>query len=493
MLCRLSAFAILLATSLLLGSAAAGADNLKVIIQGLGGERCRDPDSQLTCVKRTVPVDHRANTGPTIDIKYAISFARNESKGVLFYVVGGPGSSGPALAEGYLESYEDKLTGKNRLTENMDIVFFDLRGIGPVDGLTCPQAETSFKIAQPSIKRPDETIAIAKRFAKDCPREFNSGKLINFLDTDQAIRDIELFRQDIGSPKIWIYGMSYGTQFAQRYATIFPTSVRGIIIDGVVDLNLSSADYYGSYVRGAEDLLKRVFKACRDMNPCNADMKGDPAAVYDALAAKATVQPIEIAFPLADGSFTKRELTGIMLEQSAYAALYAPDKRATFLRALAAASRDNLLPLLMLGYSWLGVDPETLKVEPNPAWYGAAYYAITCSDYGEVTTTPDNTALEIMADAKAFAPKAPRFLDLYYLERLACAFWPRRGPTNRSAAIRRRRVPDVDSQCRRRSHHAAHHGEVGIRSCPRQRFLDHHGGRITRHLEHQSLCGQSRL
>ena len=72
-----------------------------------------------------------------------------------------------------------------------------------------------------------------------------------------------------------------------------------------------------------------------------------------------------------------------MLEANAFYALYGPDDRATFLRALAAASRGELLPMLRLGYSNLAVDPETEEGVADPTWFGAAYYAITCTDYGE--------------------------------------------------------------------------------------------------------------
>ena len=63
-----------------------------------------------------------------------VSFATAESKGLLIYVVGGPGGSGLSVADDYLSAYDSKLT------ENMDIVFFDQRGIGPGHGLACPKA-----------------------------------------------------------------------------------------------------------------------------------------------------------------------------------------------------------------------------------------------------------------------------------------------------------------------------------------------------------------
>ena len=105
--------------------------------------------------------------------------------------------------------------------------------------------------------------------------------------------------------------------------------------------------------------------------------------------------------------------------------------RATFLRALAAASRGELLPMLRLAYSNLAVDPETEEGVADPTWFGAAYYAITCTDYGEGTADGEETARALIERAKAFAPRAPRLLRSYFAERLACAFWPKRGSNER--------------------------------------------------------------
>ena len=402
---------------------ASAADTLKATIDKLGGQPCRV--GNLTCVSVEVPVDYRANAGAKIKIEYAVSFASGESKGILFYVVGGPGGSGIGVADDYLAAFDA------RLTENMDIVFFDQRGVGPDHGIECPKAQGIFDQTDISVDKPDEAIAAARKFATDCPAELKSRDLLGFVDTETAIRDLEEFRQKIGAPKVWIYGESYGTQFSQQYATLYSTAVKGVVLDGVVDLALDFDGYYASYTEAAEKILARVFAACGDIAACAKDMQGDAAAVYDALAAKA---PVEIDYPRGDGTIVKRKLTPAMLDANAFYALYGPDDRATFLRALAAASRGELLPMMRLAYSNLAVDPETEEGVADPNWFGAAYYAITCTDYGEGTADGEATARAVIERAKAFAPRAPRLLRSYFAERLACAFWPKRGPNERPKA-----------------------------------------------------------
>ncbi|WP_309666409.1 alpha/beta hydrolase [Tabrizicola sp.] len=393
-------------------------------LANLGGEPCENSD--LTCVTLTVPRDHRANDPSlTMQITFAVSFATEDSKGMLFYFVGGPGGSGLASADNYIAAFDESLS------QNMDIVFVDQRGTGPVHGLACPVAQARFDSADASIDQPEAAIATAKTYVNDCIAELDVGDFLAVVNSDQAIRDSELFRQAIGAPKVWLYGESYGTQFVQGYATLFPDAVRGVIVDGVVDLNLSAEGFYSAYTRASESLLARTLQACATLPGCAQDMGRDAAQVYDDLAAQLKSGPIDIDLVLADGSTVQRKLTMGLLDANAFYALYGPDGRSGFLRVLAAAGRGNLVPMLQLGYSNMYIDPQTESGLADPSWFGAAYYAITCTDYDSGTGTPEERAAKIIEEAKAFAPNAPRLLRSYYLERLACAFWPYQGEAKR--------------------------------------------------------------
>ncbi|MBL9051916.1 MAG: alpha/beta hydrolase [Tabrizicola sp.] len=382
--------------------------------------------SGLSCTSLTVPLDHRANDpAKTLEITFALSFASIESRGILFYFVGGPGGSGLASAENYLSSFDPSLT------DYMDIVFVDQRGTGPVHGLSCPKAQAIFDIAPASLDEPEAALATARTYVADCTAELGQDAILAVVNTDQAIRDFEMFRQKLGAPKVWLYGESYGTQVAQAYATQFPEAIKGVIVDGVVDLNLSAEGFYRSYTLAAEELLAETLALCAEIVACKADMGGDAGEVYDALAARAAEAPVAVPLTLSDGSQVQRALTTGLLEANAFYALYSPEGRAGFLRALAAAGRGDLQPMLQLGYSNMYIDPETEIGQEDPGWYGAAYYAITCSDYASGPGTPEENAARILQEARALAPEAPRLLRSYYLERLACAFWPHQGPDRR--------------------------------------------------------------
>jgi pimeloyl-ACP methyl ester carboxylesterase len=417
-------FALTLALGLL--AAPVLSQSLEEATAGLDLVPCEQ--SNLSCTTLTLPLDHRANDpDKTIDITFALSFASIESRGILFYVVGGPGASGLDSAEGYLSSFDEALT------QYMDIVFVDQRGTGPVHGLACPKAQGRFDRVDMSLDDPEAAKTAARTYVADCIAELDRPELLPFVASDQAIRDSEAFRQMIGAPKVWIYGESYGTQFAQAYAAAFPTAVEGVILDGVVDLSLDARQFYTAYTTAAEEILSRMLSACDQMPACAQDMGRPAAQVYDDLAARLRQAPIPVPFVGADGQVETRMLTLGPFENSTFYALYAQHYRAEFLRVLAAAERGNLVPMLHLGYANAYIDPETEEGKAEPGWFNAAFYAITCTDYASGTGSAEERADRILDQARDHAPNAPRLLRSFIQEQLVCAYWPYQGPDTRPA------------------------------------------------------------
>jgi hypothetical protein len=63
------------------------------ILERLGGYPC--PDSEFTCVKLTVPLDHfAADRGETIEVVFGVLPASGERKGMFITATGGPGTAG---------------------------------------------------------------------------------------------------------------------------------------------------------------------------------------------------------------------------------------------------------------------------------------------------------------------------------------------------------------------------------------------------------------
>lgn len=389
------------------------------LLEALGGYPC--PDSDFTCVSLRVPIDHFASNDETIEVVFAVLPASGERKGLFVTAVGGPGGSGISVADTYT-SYLDP-----SIPEHFDIVFFDQRGVGLSGGLQCVQAATEFYRADWRALTPEEEKSLtqtAQKFVESCIREMQNPELLPYLGTAQAIEDLEIFRQVMQEDKFWLYGESYGTQFAQTYAAKYPEHLAGLILDGTVDLTLSGVDYYKEQAQAFHDVLLATLESCNNDESCASDVEkyfgqeGSLKQFYDELASRLTSAPIRLNFPLPSGGFTERELTFPDLETAAANYLYSEGARMLLLRALAAAARNDYVPLTRLLYDSLGLDPETLQPIPDPTYSDAVYYAVECIDYDYGS---DET--EYLRAGDELDRSLPYFSSIFYGD-LPCVFWP---------------------------------------------------------------------
>lgn len=396
----------------------------------MGGYVCDESD--FTCVVFEVPLDHdNPDNGLTLEVTFGVLPATGTSQGLYVTATGGPGISGLSSADWY-SSYFDPA-----IFENFDVVFFDQRGVGLSNGLDCPDASAAYYLADlyPIVEAQEQAyIEATQTFVEDCVAEMDADDLLPYLGTRQAIRDLELFRQALGSPQIWLYGESYGTQYAQEYAATFPDSLSGLILDGVVDLTLTGEDFYVQQAQAFGSTITAALTACNADAACAADFGMDAVAFYDDLAAELLSAPAVIDFPLPSGIREPRRYTLGMLETSAYNAAYERSGRSNFVRALAAAAQGDLLPLLRLGYADLGMDPQTQDLTPAYGDGAAPYYLIECSDYSFGSGTPEERAQAFLDAGDAVEAAVPRLSSVYYSD-LPCVFWPAEGPAERPEAF----------------------------------------------------------
>ncbi len=385
----------------------------------LGGFPC--PDGEFTCVTVSVPLDHfNPQDKRAIDVVFGVLPAGGERKGMFVTAVGGPGGSGLLSADNYTSYFDPGIT------EHFDIVFFDQRGIGQSGGLQCAQAAADFYLADTDATTPageEHLLEVSQTFVNDCVDEMGKTDLLPYLDTAQAVEDLETFRDLMGDDKFWLYGESYGTQFAQTYAASHPDRLAGLVLDGVVDLTLSDTDFLKGQAQAFNDVLAATLEACNEDEACAEAMGRDAAAVYDDLAAQLKQASMSFDFPLSTGEVERREFTFPDLE-AASGFLYSETARMMFLRALAFYARDeNLVPLARVVYNSLYLDPDTLAAIPDPSYSDAIYYGVTCRDYPEPGNTPEERALNFIKAGDEMDTSLPRLASVFYGD-LPCVFWP---------------------------------------------------------------------
>lgn len=394
-----------------------GRQSTEDILEAMGAAPC--PDSDFTCLTLTVALDHFDPSDPsTIDVVFGVLPASGERRGMFVTAVGGPGGSGLAVADPYTWAFDPAIT------EHFDVVFFDQRGVAASGNLQCVQAATAFYRAEWDATTPEGEAALAetaRTFAGDCIAEMADEEILAYLGTEQAIEDLEAFRQAMQDDRFWLYGESYGTQFAQAYAAAHPDHLAGLILDGPVDLTISGTDYYREQAQAFNDVLVMTLEACSADEACAPDMNGDALDAYDNLAARLAQGPLSFDFPLPSGGLDERSFTFADLETAAATYLYSETARMIFLRSLAAAvSRDDLVPMARVLYDSLYLDPETLEPIPDPTYSDAVYYAVECSDYDF------GDAEDYLRAGDAIDTSIPRLGSIFYGD-LPCVFWPTDG------------------------------------------------------------------
>lgn len=175
------------------------------------------PDSNnVACAKLAVPLDPTDPAQGTI----ALSLQRHlapvgESKDAVIALAGGPGQAALPFVSEF-----GALLGP--ILSTRDLIAFDERGTGLSHPLSCAAFEHVRGGLSPSA------VGI-------CGGQIGSTR--GFYTTADTAADIEAIRQAAGYEKLVLYGTSYGTKVAERYAQDYPNRVEALVLDSVVPPN----------------------------------------------------------------------------------------------------------------------------------------------------------------------------------------------------------------------------------------------------------------
>jgi len=185
------------------------------------------------CGFLVVPLDYAKPKGTKIRlavsrIKHTVTKAKYQ--GVMLVNPGGPGGSGLTLSS--LGQYVPDNAG-----DAYDWIGFDPRGVGSSKpALTCNGNYTSYdrpKYVPKTSKGEKIWLKRSKGYAQACAKA--GGALLDHLKTTDNVKDMDAIRKVLGEKQINFYGFSYGSYLGQVYATTYPTRVRRMVLDGVVD------------------------------------------------------------------------------------------------------------------------------------------------------------------------------------------------------------------------------------------------------------------
>ena len=239
-------------------------------------------------------------------------------RGSLIVNPGGPGASGVGFVR-------DAAFAFDAVNTHLDIVGFDPRGVGasrPIRCLTSTGLDRYFH-TDPEPKTAatrTKLIAVSKQFADACWQR--NGGYLSHVGTIDAARDMDVLRAALGDRKLTYYGASYGTYLGAKYAQLFPTHIRAMVLDGAVNPAENTVTSDIGQSKGFETNLVDFLHWCVTHGSC--PLGGTTAAAQrglDRLEAKVRAHPEpvgsrslgagEFFIGLASGFYSTSEWNGL--------------------------------------------------------------------------------------------------------------------------------------------------------------------------------------
>ncbi|WP_020521826.1 alpha/beta hydrolase [Catelliglobosispora koreensis] len=230
------------------------------------------------CRTVQVPQDwNNPGNGATMNISVVRARAGDQRDriGSLLVNPGGPGGSGVDLAMFLTRGLPAEITRR------FDIVGFDPRGVGRSDPIQCYSASDldALFAADPDPATQadyDEVVALNKKMADACAAKY--GPRLSLFSTEQAARDMDQIRKEVGDEKLTYLGYSYGTLLGATYAQLFPDKIRALVLDGAVDPTLDSQSSAEGQAKGFELAFSNFATWCTT-NRGRCPVSGDAEAV----------------------------------------------------------------------------------------------------------------------------------------------------------------------------------------------------------------------
>lgn len=376
--------------------------------------------NNIACGHLTVPLDpHNPSAGV---ITLALRRHRapiGEAKDAVIALAGGPGQS----AIPFLEQF-DALLGP--IVATRDLIAFDQRGTGFSHPLSCAAFEHISDDSSP-------------RAVSLCGSEL--GDTRGLYTTAETVADIEDIRQAGGYEKLVLYGTSYGTKVAERYAQEYPSHVEALVLDSVVPPNGPDA-----FDRPTFAAVPRVLRQLCAGGAC-AHITRDPVSDLGRLVRRMGDRSVRAALINGEGRREQKRVSSDDLIEILLAGDFDPILRAEFPSAVRSAVRGDTAALARLIARAEGGEKEEASPE---AFDVPLYYATVCDEVSFPWNPAANPTKRLSeahaalraAGASAFAPfTMANALALSDIP--ACSVWPRAPGGVGGPEINDTALPDV--------------------------------------------------
>ncbi|HYM96259.1 MAG TPA: alpha/beta hydrolase [Candidatus Sulfotelmatobacter sp.] len=376
-------------------------------------------NSGFQCGTLAVPLDYAHPDGRKISLALIRKPATDSAQriGSLLINFGGPGESGVQSLPDFGKSFAT-------LNTRFDLVSWDSRGVGQSAPMHCVDGATedAYLALDSVLDDPVEkqaAIAADKSFAAACQQ--SNGDTLPFMDTPSSARDLEQMRIALGDAKLSYLGFSYGTYLGQNYAKLFPTHIRALSLDGVVDPSVPANDSNLAQVVGFEQNLEAFLADCKKRTSCAYGRSGDPGTKLTALMARLDATPMTVGNRQMTRSIAMTGVLQLLYDQSYWPYLD---------QALSAVDRGDGRVLLYFADAYNGRNADGTY----SSLFNGSYASTYCLDW----PVPQDVASYDQL-AAAFTKASPFFGPWSQYGNLQCAYWPAKpvratGPINVTGA-----------------------------------------------------------
>lgn len=237
------------------------------------------------CATVEVPLDYGRPDGATVKLAVKRLPAADPAKriGMLFFNPGGPGASGTQSLTRVVGEFAPETLAA------FDLTSWDPRGVGGSAPLSCERGALDFYQEDLGSTDPGPQVdAAAKRWAALCQSE--NGTILPYVGTHDIALDLESLRRAVGEEKLNYAGFSYGTLIGLVYAQMFPTHIRAMMLDGIVDPTLDVRQGSINQAVSVDQALQRFIEWCPTATEC--PLKPDAGKALDDLFKVAHDNPL---------------------------------------------------------------------------------------------------------------------------------------------------------------------------------------------------------
>ena len=361
-------------------------------------------NTEVECGNIEVPFDYADPDQGSFVLFVKKHNAANPAKriGSMMVNPGGPGFGGSSLAD------DAEYYFSQDLIDHFDIIAWDPRGTGEsTPAVDCVDTFDEYFGLDSPPETPDEKQALidaSQAFNDKCAE--NSGTILPYISTQASAQDINSLRLALGEEKISYFGFSYGSELGTTWATMFPETVRAIVVDGAVDPTATSIQEGMSQAKGFEGQLSTFLKQCSERATCEFHNGGKAEEAFDQLVLDIDATPLEV-------SKNRTPVTQGVLFTAVAQAMYSDYYWPQLSEALSAAQKGDGTGILQL------YDDYYQRKEDGT--YGnelEAFLAISCLDDPGASSVED-----VDSHIEDFIAAAPR-LGGNFAYGYSCALWP---------------------------------------------------------------------